>query len=339
LKGESSGWRLLSKVRETLPVMKAVVIDGYGGSDRLVVREVETPRPGPGQVLLRVRATSVNPIDWMIRSGQLRWVKRARFPAILGFDVAGEVVEIGPEVSRFAPGDAVYALLDSPVGGAYAEFAVARESSLAEKPAVLSFEEAAALPLAGLTALQALRDLGELASREKLLVNGAAGGVGHLAVQIGAALGAEVTGVASGGNQSLVLAMGAERAIDYEEIDFTGEDVAYDVIFDAVGSCSFDDCAAVLSPQGGVYVSTRVGPRLFLWSLLTRLGRLAGQRRQARIVLAHPSGQDLAVLGRMVEIGKLRPAVGRVYPLDEIRRAHEASQTGHARGKIVVRIE
>src|SRR5262249_45993051 len=148
---------------ETLPPMKAAVIDGYGGSERLVVREVAAPRPGPGEVLLRVRAASINPLDWKIRSGQLRWVKRARFPAILGFDVAGEVMEIGPEVSRFAPGDAVYALLDSPVGGAYAEYAVARESSLAPKPEVLSFEEAAALPVAGLTALQALRDLGELA--------------------------------------------------------------------------------------------------------------------------------------------------------------------------------
>jgi NADPH:quinone reductase-like Zn-dependent oxidoreductase len=317
--------------------MKAAVIDGYGGSERLVVREVETPRPGPGQVLLRVRATSVNPIDWKLRSGQLRLVKRVRFPAILGFDAAGEVAEIGPEVSRFAPGDTVYALLDSP--GGYAEYAVVRESSLAPKPEVLSFEEAAALPLAGLTALQALRDLGQLVPREKLLVNGAGGGVGHLAVQIGAALGAEVTGVASGGNQSLVLAMGAERAIDYEEIDFTGEDAAYDVIFDAVGNRSFDDCAAVLSAQGGIYVSTHVGPRLFLWSLLTRLGGLVGQRRQARIILTHPSGEDLAVLSRMVEIGKLRPAIGRAYLLEDIRRAHEASETGHARGKIVVRIE
>lgn len=317
--------------------MKAAVIDGYGGSERLVVREVATPRPGPGQVLLRVRAASVNPLDWKLRSGQLRWVKRIRFPAILGQDVAGEVVEIGPEVSRFAPGDAVYALLDG-VGGAYAEYAVVRESSLAAKPDVLSFEEAAALPVAGLTALQALRDLGELAPRERLLINGAAGGVGHLAVQIGAALGAHVTGVASGRNQEMVLAMGAERAIDYEEIDFTGEDLEYDVIFDVVGS-RFDDCAAVLSADGGVYVSTQVGPRLFLWSLLTGLGRLLGRRRRARLIITHPSGQDLEVLNRLVEIGKLRPAVGRVYLLEDVGRAHEASEGGHARGKIVLRIE
>jgi NADPH:quinone reductase-like Zn-dependent oxidoreductase len=318
--------------------MKAAVLDGYGGSERLTIREVEAPRPGPGEVLVRVQATSVNPIDWKIRAGHLRFVKRARFPAILGFDVSGEVVEIGPEVSRFAPGDAVYGLLDSPLGGAYAEYAVARESSLAGKPDSLSFEEAAAVPLAGLTALQALRDRGELSPGERLLVNGAAGGVGHFAVQLGAALGAEVTGVASGRNRDLVLALGASRMIDYAEIDFTGEDVLYDVIFDAVAKLSFDDCAPVLSPEGGVFMSTLPSPRLLAWVALTTLGRLAGRHRRARIVFAHPSGQDLDVLGHLADTGKLKPAVGRVYPLEEIRRAHEASESGHARGKIVVRI-
>jgi NADPH:quinone reductase-like Zn-dependent oxidoreductase len=319
--------------------MKAAVIDGYGGSDRLVIRDLEPPRPGPGQVLVRVRATSVNPIDWKIRAGHLRFIKRARFPAVLGFDIAGEVAEIGPEVSRFEPGDAVYGLLDHPIGGAYAEYAVARESALAPKPESLSFEEAAAIPLAGLTALQALRDRGELAAGEHLLVNGAAGGVGHLAVQIGAALGAHVTGVASASNEDLVRALGAERAIDYAEIDFTGEDTAYDVIFDAVASRSFDDCSAVLASDGGIYVSTLPSPRLLVWVALTAAGGLFGRRRRARIIFAKPSGQDLEVLGRLADVGRLRPAVGRVYPLEDIRRAHDASESGHARGKIVVRID
>ncbi len=325
--------------------MRAAAIDGYGGSERLVIREVEVPRPGPGQVLFRVRAASVNPIDWKIRAGKMRLLKRAPFPAVLGFDAAGEVVEIGPEVSRFAPGDEVYGLLDNPVGGAYAEYAVARESSLAPKPGSLSFEEAAAVPLAGLTALQALRDRGELAPGERLLVNGAAGGVGHFAVQIGVALGAHVTGVASGRNQELVLGLGAERAIDYEEVDFTGEDAAdaagaaYDVIFDAVGSRSFDDCTAVLAREGGIYVTTLGGLKLWIWIAITALGGLFGHGRRARFVLAHPSGQDLDILGRLADLGKLRPAVGRVYPLEEIQRAHAASESGHTRGKIVVRIE
>ncbi len=318
--------------------MRAVVLDGYGGSERLSIREVEAPRPGPGEVLVKVAATSVNPVDWKIRAGHLRFVRRARFPAILGFDVAGEVAEIGPEVSRFAPGDAVYGLLDDSLGGAYAEYAVARESSLGRKPGSLSFEEAAAVPLAGLTALQALRDRGELAPGEQLLVNGAAGGVGHFAVQIGAALGALVTGVASARNRELVLALGASRMIDYEEVDFTGEDALYDVIFDAVAKLSFDDCAPVLSPEGGVYVSTLPSPRLLAWVALTTLGSLLGRRRRARVVAVHPSGQDLDLLGHLADLGRLKPAVGRVYPLEEIGRAHEASESGHARGKIVVRV-
>ncbi|HTQ80891.1 MAG TPA: NAD(P)-dependent alcohol dehydrogenase [Thermoanaerobaculia bacterium] len=319
--------------------MKAMVIEGYGGAERLVRREVEAPRPGPGQVAIRVRATSVNPIDWKIRSGHMRLFKRARFPAILGFDAAGEVIEIGPEVSQFEPGEAVYGYLDNPLGGGYAEVAVARESSLAPLPPSLTFEEAAALPLAGLTALQALRDRGELAAGERLLVNGAAGGVGHLAVQIGAAIGARVTGVASRRNQELVLAMGAERAIDYEEVDFTGEEQVYDVVFDAAGNRTFEDCSSVLSPEGGIYVSTHGGPKLAIWALLSAASGLVGRHRRARLVLARPSGPDLAVLGRMVEAGKLRPAVGRVYTLEDLPRAHAASESGHARGKIVVRIE
>lgn len=170
--------------------MKAAVIDGYGGSDRLKVREVAEPgEPGPGQIRLRVRAASVNPVDWMIRQGSLRLVMPAKFPLILGHDAAGEVDAIGPEVTRFQPGDAVYGGIDLlRQGGSYAELALAREAALAIKPAALSFEEAAALPVAGLTALQALRDKGELASGERALINGASGGVGHLAVQIAAAL-------------------------------------------------------------------------------------------------------------------------------------------------------
>ncbi|MFL6236461.1 MAG: NADP-dependent oxidoreductase [Thermoanaerobaculia bacterium] len=176
--------------------MKAAVIDAYGGSDRLQVREVPEPgEPGPGQIRLRVRAASVNPIDWKMRRGGLRFVMPAKFPLVLGYDVAGEVDAIGPEVTRFQVGDAVFGLVDprSP-GGAYAEMALARESSLAALPQSLSFEETAALPVAGLTALQALRDKGELVAGETVVVNGASGGVGHLAVQIAHTVGAQVTG-------------------------------------------------------------------------------------------------------------------------------------------------
>ena len=170
--------------------MKAVVIDGYGGSDRLQVREVAAPEPKAGEVLVRVRAAGVNPVDWKLRRGMLRPVLRLRFPFVLGCDAAGEVERVGPGVTRFRPGDAVSAFLSPGSGGGYAQYAVVKEIHAALKPSSLSFPEAAALPVAGLTALQALRDLGRLRPGGSALVHGAAGGVGHLAVQVARALGA-----------------------------------------------------------------------------------------------------------------------------------------------------
>jgi NADPH:quinone reductase-like Zn-dependent oxidoreductase len=317
--------------------MKAAVIDGYGGSERLVVREVPRPAAGDGQVLVRVRAAGVNPVDWKMRAGRLRFLRRARFPLVLGFDVAGEVEAIGPEVTLFEPGDAVYGYLDNPHGGGYAEYAVGGETALAAKPAALSWEEAAALPLAGLSALQALRDKGALAAGERVLVNGAAGGLGHLAVQIAKALGARVAGVASAANLDFVRQLGAERAIDYRAVDFTAEDATYDIVFDVVANRSLRECEPVLA-EDGVYVTTLPGPAFAVQAVLAAARGLFGEGRRARLVIGRPSGGGLAVLSGLVERGLLRPVVGTVLPLADVRRAHEASETGHGRGKIVLGI-
>jgi len=320
--------------------MKAAAIDNYGGSERLAVKDLPDPGPpGSGQVLLRVRATGVNPIDWKIRNGSMRLLLPARFPLVLGYDVAGEVVEIGPEVTRFQPGDAVFGGVDViRQGGSYAELALAREAALAPKPPALSFEEAAAVPMAALTALQALRDKGELAAGEKVLVNGASGGVGHFAVQIAAALGARVTAVASAKSFDFVRSLGADEVIDYEEEDFAGREQTWDVIFDAVSNHTYADCEAVLARDGGIYVATLGGPKLMISIGLTALGGLFGQRRRARLILGKYRAEDLAVLARMVEQRKLRPEIQEVFPLEEIRKAHELSESGHVRGKIVVRV-
>jgi len=321
--------------------MKAAVIDGYGGSGRLQIREVAEPAaPGPGQVLLRVRAAGINPVDWKIRKGSLRLVMPAKFPLILGADVAGEVEAVGPEVTRFQPGDAVYGGADPRgPGGGYAERVLTRESALAVKPASLSFEEAAALPVAAMTALQALRDKGELAAGERVVINGAAGGVGHLAVQLAAALGAKVAGVASHQNLDFVRSLGAQEAIDYEEEDFAGRDGAWDVIFDAVGNRSYQDCEPSLSSDGGIYVTTAVGPRPFLNALFTGLSGLFGQKKRARWIVAKQTTEDLTLLAHLVDQGRVRPVIQEIFPLEEVGKAHDLSETGRVRGKLVVRVD
>jgi NADPH:quinone reductase-like Zn-dependent oxidoreductase len=319
--------------------MKAAVLDGYGGAERFAIRDVERPRPGPGQLLLRVRAAGVNPIDWKIRRGTLRLLLPARFPLILGYDAAGEVEEVGPEVHRFAPGDAVAAFLDSRHGGAYAEYALAGQAATAAKPEGLSFEEAAALPLAGLTAYQGLFDRGEMEAGDHVLINGGAGGVGHFAIQLAAAGGAEVTAVGGPGNQDFLHQMGAGRALDYTREDFTVDDASYDLVFDAVGTRNFAECEPALA-EGGVYVTTRVGPAIALAGLKAAFASLfGGTRARARAVRGRANGDDLAQLMRLVEAGKLRPVIQRTYDLEEIRHAHAASESGHVRGKIVIRID
>jgi len=345
-----------------MPTMRAAVLTGYGGVERLQLRQVPRPEPGSGQLLVRVRAAGVNPIDWKIRRGRLRLLLPARFPLVLGFEVAGEVEAVGPEVGDFAPGDEVFAMLDGRHGGGYAEYAVAGQAGAALKPEMLGWEEAAAMPVAALTALQALRDVAGLGPGQRLAVTGAAGGVGHLAVQLAAALGARVTAVAGPDHQEFVRRLGAERAVDYTREDFTALDEAgdtgrsdgerqggahqgaadeeagsFEVIFDAAGAYDFGVCEPALTP-GGIYVTTQPGPAIFLAILRAGLSRLVdrGSARRAATLRVKPRGEDLAVLADLVAAGRLRPAIDRVYPLAEVRDAHTASEAGHPRGKIVL---
>lgn len=318
--------------------MRAAVVEGYGGVDRLRVGEMAEPGPpGPMQVLVRVRASSANPLDVKIRQGRLRFVMPASFPYIPGFDLAGEVAAVGPEVTRFEPGDAVFGQAGGRHGGACAELALVPEPALAEKPEPLSFDEAAAIPMAGLTALQALRDEGEIAAGERVLIHGASGGVGHFAVQIAGLLGARVTAVAGGRNQEFLRGLGAERTLDDQTRDFTDDEETYEVVFDAAGKSSYELCAPLLATNG-VYVTTEVGPRTFFAVVATRLRSLGGEDRLARRVRVQTRTADLDLLGRWAREGRLRPAIAQVFPLTEIRQAHQAVESGHTRGKIVVRI-
>jgi NADPH:quinone reductase-like Zn-dependent oxidoreductase len=312
--------------------MKAAVAEEFGGIDRVVVRDVPKPAPGPGEVLVRVRAASMNPLDCKLREGKFRLVFRVRPPFVLGFDVAGEVEGVGPGVTRLRPGDAVFGELPRP--GAHAEYVVAGEDHLLPKPGRLSFEEAAAIPAAAMSALQALRDEARLRAGQHLLVNGAGGGIGTFAVQIAKAWGARVTAVASARNQDLLREIGADESLDYAKDDFARREAVFDAILDVVPNRSFPECRRALAP-GGTYVTTLPGPGPFLWRALTALPLFGGRR--CRALILRPKRSDLEELARLAEAGSLRPVVGEVFPLDAIREAHVRMQSGHARGKIVVR--
>ncbi|MEH2413996.1 NAD(P)-dependent alcohol dehydrogenase [Nostoc sp.] len=310
--------------------MKAVVIYRYGAAEVLQYEEVEQPKIEPMQLLVKVRASSVNPVDWKIRQGMLSLISGSKFPKILGFDVAGDVVAVGSGVTRFKAGDAIYGSTSFP-GGGYAEFAAVRENLVALKPANLNYEEAATVPLAALTALQALRDEGNIQAGQTVLINGAAGGVGIFAVQIAKALGAVVTGVSSTKNLDLVKSLLADRVIDYTQQDFTEDTAQYDIIFDAVGKRSLSQTKRVLKPNG-IYITTLPSPEVFLEGVLTAF--LPGQK--AKFILEKPNTQDLVYLKELIEAGKIRVVIDRTYPLQELAAAHSYSETGRAVGKIAL---
>jgi NADPH:quinone reductase-like Zn-dependent oxidoreductase len=317
--------------------MKAIVIDGYGGIDRMRLDERPDPAPRPGEIAIDVRAASVNPVDWKIRRGDLRLFLWLRFPYIPGGDVAGEVAAVGPGVTRFKPGDAVAAFVDLRRGGGYAERAVVKESAAALKPASLSFAEAATLPIAGCTALQALRDHGGIREWAWVLVNGGAGGVGHFAVQIGKAQGATVAATCGPSNVDFVRSLGADRVIDYSREDSTRLPDRYDIIFDAVAMSSFAARRDHLNP-GGVYVTTLPSPDTLFWGAVQAAAELFGQARRAKFMWVRQDGADLAFLGQLADQGRLKPTIARTFPLEKAGEAHALSEQGHVRGKIVLEV-
>ncbi|MBE9182009.1 NAD(P)-dependent alcohol dehydrogenase [Oculatella sp. LEGE 06141] len=313
--------------------MKAVIFNRYGAAAELQYTTIEQPQIQPDQMLIKVYATSVNPVDWKIRKGMLKLVTGNRFPQTLGFDVSGEVVKLGDRVRLFQLGDAVYARLNQLPGTAYAEYVAVSESVAAAKPKNMTHTEAAAVPLAALTALQALRNQGQLQANQQVLINGASGGVGTYAVQIAKALDAEVTAVCSSKNVELVQSLGSDRVIDYTQQDITQDSSQYDVIFDAVGKQSFSACKPLLKPNG-IYVTTLPTPELFLQIGLTSF--LPGKK--AKFILVQSSGSDLDYLKDLIETGKVRSVIDRTFPLAEAAAAHTYSESDRTSGKIVLTV-
>ena len=309
--------------------MKAVRFHCYGGPEVLELEDIPRPVPGASEVLIRVHAAGVNPLDWKVRAGHVKdWLKH-RLPLIPGWDVSGVVAAIGHGHTDFRVGDEVFALLDFMRDGAYAEYALAEKRNLAPKPTAVDHTRAGATPLAALTAWQALFDVADLVSGQTILIHGAAGGVGHFAVQFAKWKGTRVIGTASAGNEGFLRDLGADKVIDYRTTEF--EDVVHDVdvVFDTIGGDVQRRSWQVLK-KGGILVTT-------LGVTSQEEARKLGVRGEG--LLVHPDEAQLAHIGHQIDIGELKPAVTEVLPLAKAAKAHELSQTGHVRGKIVLRVD
>ena len=325
--------------------MKAIVQDRYGTSEVLELRNIDKPLIGDNEVLILVRAAGVNPGDWAIMGG-LPYIARPVYGMgkpknrVRGTDVAGEVEAVGASVTRFRPGDEVFGS-SKQLGGAFAEYAAVSQDALAPKPANLTFEQAAAVPMAGYVALQALRDHGKVQAGQKVLVNGASGGIGTFAVQIAKSLGAEVTGVTSTRNVDLVRSIGADHVIDYTKEDFTRTGQHYDFILDNVANHSLSDLRRALAPRGMLVPNgggfdhrwVASGGRL----ISAKLSFAFVSQRLATFIVS-PNQENLVVLTGLIETGKVTPVIDRAYPLSETRQALDHVGGGHARGKVVVTV-
>src|SRR5437762_3803848 len=326
--------------------MKAIVYCDYGLTN-LKLENIEKPTPNDDQILVRVRAASVNPYDWHFIEGTPYIMRmmgvglRKPKDTQLGVDFAGTVEAVGKNVTQFKPGDEVFGGRD----GAFAEYVCPRANrAVALKPANLTFEQAASANIAGITALQALRDKGKVQPGQKVLINGASGGVGTFAVQIAKSLGADVTGVCSTRNVDLVRSLGADHVIDYTKEDFAKGTERYDVILDNVPNHSLSECRRILNPNGKYVMIGGGGPNDSRW--IGPFGRVINTMilspfvsQKMGMMMADPSQKDLAVLAVMMQSGKVKPVIDRTYKLSEVPEAIRYLEQGHARGKVVITVD
>src|SRR5881398_1187968 len=329
--------------------MKAIVYHSYGSPDVLRLEEIEKPSAGDNAVLIQVRAAAVNPVDLLFRgtSYMVRIMTGLRKPkdTRLGVDVAGQVEAVGRNVTQFKPGDAVFGTCK----GAFAEHVCASESALVMKPDNVTFEQAASVPIAAITALQGLRlgglgDKGQIQGKHKVLINGASGGVGTFAVQIAKSFGADVTGVCSTRNVDLVQSLGADHVIDYTKEDFAKGEQRYDVILDNVPNHSLSECRRILTPNGKYVMIGGGGPNDNRW--VGPFGRVIKTmvlspfiNQKMGMMMADSNHNDLSNLADMMQSGKLKPVIDRTYKLNEVPAAIAYLEEGHARGKVVITVE
>ncbi len=321
--------------------MKAILLTRYGSPDVLQVTEVEKPVPNENQVLIKVMAASANPLDWHRMRGEpflARMGEGLRKPQDprLGADVAGQVESVGKNVTEFKPGDEVFGAVGA---GSFAEYVCTRDKNLALKPANVSFEAAAAAPVVGYTALQGLRDHGKIRAGQKVLVNGAAGGIGTFAVQLAKSYGTEVTGVCSTRNLDMVCSIGADHVVDYTREDFTRTGQQYDLIYDAIGNRSIFDYRRALAPLGKCVIAGFTSlPRLFEHMVLGPLVSRRGNRKVGMMGISNAKKEDLLTIQELLETGKVVSVIDRRYPLTETAEAIRYLETLHARGKVIINV-
>ncbi len=327
--------------------MKAIVQDKFGSPDAVLeLRDIDKPVVGDDEVLVRVRAASANTYGWDIPAS-LRYIGRIavglRKPrnSIPGLDLAGQIEAVGKNVGQLQPGDEVFGWCK----GSFAEYVAVSEDALAPKPANLTFEQAAVVPISGFTALQGLRDKGRLQAGQHVLIVGAAGGVGIFAVQIAKSFGAEVTGVCSTGNLDLVRSIGADQVIDYTQVDFTQTGQRHDLILDMAGDRSLSDLRRALSPQGTLVMVGQSSIAASDQSYFKAIGRWLGAlvlslfiRQKLRALIQTRSQEDLVALKELIEAGKVTPVIGAHYPLSEVSKAIRHFEEGHARGKVAITV-
>lgn len=306
--------------------MKAARIHAYGDTSQIKIEDAPLPTLNPDDVLIRVVATSVNPVDWKIRKGYLKSMIPYEMPLTMGWDVSGIVEQIGPAVTKFKPGDAVYSRPDIARNGAYAEYIAVREREIAFKPATISHVEAASLPLVSITAWESLFTTANLTAGQKVLIHAGAGGVGSIAIQLAKAKGAHVTTTASAAKSALVKSLGADEVIDYRAQDFSKLAKDMDVVFDTVGGETQEKSWTTLKP-GGMLVSITDRPSE---------DRAKAEGKRAAFVFIGPNAPILTDLAQMVDLGQVRPIIGAEYGLNDTAKAQEASETGRATGKIVI---
>jgi NADPH:quinone reductase-like Zn-dependent oxidoreductase len=311
-----------------MSIMNAVRIHSYGGSDVLTYEEAPRPVPGEGEVLIRVHATTVNPFDIALRSGYMVDYFNHSFPLILGTDVSGVVEELGPGANSFAPGDAIYSRTGVYRDGTYAEYAIANAGDIAAKPQSLDFVHAAAIPHVALTAWQALYELADLKEGQTVLIHGAAGGVGHMAIQLAKLRGAKVIGTASV-NIDLLDELGVDQAVNYAETPFENVVQDVDVVLDTMGADTQARSWSTLK-RGGILVSIVESPS----------EDVAAEHgvRQAMVLTAPPIAETLTKVADLVSAGQIRPVVSNVFPLEEAKQAQQIVEGKHARGKIVLQV-